>query len=136
LQKVHVENFPEKIDKIFDVRFSSTSVVLSRFRVFLSDGSSKTLQKTFCKKVVSKSFSKKIDKKSKTVFSRFVLSRFWAFLDEGSLKNKIKKKIGGKTDQPWYFLASEEPTNHGVRRFFFDAPCVFRAHPAPPPAPR
>jgi hypothetical protein len=38
--------FPKK----FDVSFPSTSFVLSRFRVILSDGSSKTLQKTFCKK--------------------------------------------------------------------------------------
>jgi hypothetical protein len=42
LQKVQVENF-----KDFDVRFSSTFLVLSRFRVCLSDGSSKILQKTF-----------------------------------------------------------------------------------------
>jgi hypothetical protein len=39
---------------------------LSRFRVFLSDGSSKTPQKNVLQKIVSKSFDKKIDKKSKT----------------------------------------------------------------------
>jgi hypothetical protein len=48
LQKVHVENFSQNFDKIFrcqffDVSFSSTFFVLSRFRVFLSDGSSKAL---------------------------------------------------------------------------------------------
>jgi hypothetical protein len=37
--------------------------------VFLSDGSSKALQKTFYKKIVSKRIYKKIDKKSKTIFS-------------------------------------------------------------------
>jgi hypothetical protein len=53
-QKVHVENCfrenSQKIDKNFDVSFSSTSFVLLRFQVLLSDGSSKTLQKTFYKK--------------------------------------------------------------------------------------
>jgi hypothetical protein len=36
-----------------DVSFSSTFLVLLRFRVFRSDGDSKTLKKTFCKKIVS-----------------------------------------------------------------------------------
>jgi hypothetical protein len=57
LQKVHVENLFQKIDTNFDVSFSSTFFVLSRFRVFLSDGSSKTLQKTFCKTNRQKVFS-------------------------------------------------------------------------------
>jgi hypothetical protein len=93
MQKVHVKNFfrenSQKIDKNFDVTFSSTFFVLSRFQVFLSDGSSQTLQKTFYKKIVSKSFYKKIDKKiPKPVVSRFFLSRFWAFLGEGSSKTR------------------------------------------------
>jgi hypothetical protein len=67
-QKVRVENFSQNFDKNFDVSFSSTSFVLSHFRVFLSDGSSKALQKPFCKKIVSKSFYKKFDQKSKTDF--------------------------------------------------------------------
>jgi hypothetical protein len=50
LQKVHVEKYFQSFDKKFDVSFSSTFFVLSRFRVFFSDGNSKTLQKTFCKK--------------------------------------------------------------------------------------
>jgi hypothetical protein len=48
-QKVRVENFFQSFDKNFDVSFSSTFFVLSHFRVFFTDGSSKTLQKTFCK---------------------------------------------------------------------------------------
>jgi hypothetical protein len=44
------KTFSKILTKQFDVSFSSTFFVLSRFRVFLSDGSSKTLQKTFCKK--------------------------------------------------------------------------------------
>jgi hypothetical protein len=46
-QKVRVENFSQNFDKNFDVSFSSNYFVLSHFRVFFSDGSSKTLQKTF-----------------------------------------------------------------------------------------
>jgi hypothetical protein len=66
------ENFfrenSQKIDKNFDVSFPATFFVLSRFQVLLSDGSSKTLQNTFCKKIVSKSFYKKIDQKNQTDF--------------------------------------------------------------------
>jgi hypothetical protein len=68
LQKVHVENLFRNFDKNFDVSFSLTSLVLSFLRVFFNDGSSKTLQKKFCKTILSKSFHKKIDQKSKTDF--------------------------------------------------------------------
>jgi hypothetical protein len=52
--------------------FLATSFVLSRFRVFLSDGSSKTLQKTFYKKKsCRKVFTKKSTKIPKPTFSRF-----------------------------------------------------------------
>jgi hypothetical protein len=55
--------------------------------MFLSEWSSKTLQKCFEKEIVSKSFFShgriKFDQKSKTdFFLDFFLSRFWAFLDE------------------------------------------------------
>jgi hypothetical protein len=79
-QKVRVENFSQNFDKNFDVSFSSTFFVLSRFRVFFSDGSSKTPQKTFYKKVVSKSFYQKFDQKPKTdffsIFFYHVFGRF------------------------------------------------------------
>jgi hypothetical protein len=68
--RVRVENFPQNFDQTFGVIFSSTSVVLSRFRVLFSDGSSKALQKTFCKKSCRKVFTKNSTKsqKSKTAF--------------------------------------------------------------------
>jgi hypothetical protein len=93
MQKVHVKNLfrknSQKIDKNFDVTFSSTFFVSSRFQVLLSDGSSQTLQKKFYKKIVSKSFYKKIDKTiPNRFFIDFVLSRFWAFLGEGSSKTR------------------------------------------------
>jgi hypothetical protein len=59
-QKVRVENLSQNFDKNFDVSFSSTFFVLSHFRVFFSDGSSKTLQKTFCKKNRVEKFLQKI----------------------------------------------------------------------------
>jgi hypothetical protein len=68
LQKVHVENFSQKNRQKFRCKFFLEFFVLSRFRVFLSDESSKTLQKRFATKIVSKSFYKKFDQKSKTDF--------------------------------------------------------------------
>jgi hypothetical protein len=106
MQKVHVENFfrenAQKIDKNFDVSFSSIVfgfiafsknfdvsfssflfLVLLRFQVLLSNGSSKThqqnvLPKESCRKV----FIKKSTKIQNRFFLGFVLSRFWAFLGE------------------------------------------------------
>jgi hypothetical protein len=89
LQKVHVENFFQNFDQNFDVSFPSTFFVLSRFRVFLSDGSSKPLQKTFCKKNSVEKFLQKIRPKIQNrFFLDFCLSRFWAFLGEGSSKTR------------------------------------------------
>jgi hypothetical protein len=112
LQKVHAENFfrenSQEIDKNFNISFFSTFFVLSRFQVLLSDGISKTLQKMFCEKIVSKSFSNKSGKKTKTdFFPRFVLLRFWAFLGEGSLNKNTIKNLGiffRPALQPWYFF--------------------------------
>jgi hypothetical protein len=83
LQKVHVENVFEHFDKNFDVSFSATFFVLSRFRVFLSDGSSKTLQKRFCKtNRLEKFLQKNRPKIQNRLFLDFFLSRVWAFLDD------------------------------------------------------
>jgi hypothetical protein len=63
--------------------------------VFFSDGSSKTLQKTFCKKNVSKSFYKKFDQKSKTdFFSKTNYHVFGCFSMRGVQKHdkKMSKK--------------------------------------------
>jgi hypothetical protein len=95
--------------------------------VFLSDGSSKTLQKTFDKKIVSKTFYKKIDKKiPNRFFSIFFYHVFGRFSVRGVQKHD--KKISEKNlTSPGTFLASEEPTNHvGARHFFFECPLVGR----------
>jgi hypothetical protein len=90
----HVENLSQKIDKNFDVSFSSSFRGLSRLRVFRSEWSSNTLQKRFCKNIVPKSFYQKNRQTSKTDFlSISFLSRFWAFLGEGSSKTPLKTRI-------------------------------------------
>jgi hypothetical protein len=88
------KNFPKKIDKNFDVRFSSAFSFYRVFGFFSAMGVQKHYKKRFAK-IVSKSFYKKPQiKKSKPIFSRFFSSRFWAFLGEGSSKSpqKISKK--------------------------------------------
>jgi hypothetical protein len=83
-QKVRVENFSQNFDKNFDVSFSSTFVVLSHFRVFFSDGSSKTLQKTFCKKNRVEKFLPKIRPKVQNrLFLDFFLITFLGVSRQG-----------------------------------------------------
>jgi hypothetical protein len=71
------KTFSEEIDKKAMSGFPRFSFVLSRFRVLLGDGSSKTLQKTFwaVQKVMSyhvKIFYKETDKKAKPIFGYFL----------------------------------------------------------------
>jgi hypothetical protein len=117
LQKFHVENFPEKIDKDFDVD------VECRCQFFL-------VPRFFCfvvfldvfRQIVSKTLYKKPTKKPKTIFFLdFVLSRFRAFLGEGCIKAHHQKKIyiyREKRSDPGPVLDSDPPTYHGGHRFF------------------
>jgi hypothetical protein len=77
LQKVHVENFSQNFDKNFDVTFSSTFFCFIAFSgVFQRWEFKSTTKKRFPKQIVSKSFYKKFDQKSKTdFFLDFCLSR-------------------------------------------------------------
>jgi hypothetical protein len=122
LQKVHVETFSQNFNENFDVCFSSTSFVLSRFRVFFSDRSSKTRQKTLYKKIVSKGFFKKFDQKPKTDFFSIsfyhVFGRFLVMLVRGVQKDE---KNVDKSD-PGPFLAFDPPTHQGSPLFFLAAP--------------
>jgi hypothetical protein len=108
--------FSEKIDKHFDASFSSTCSVLSRFRVFLSNVSSKTLQKTCCKKRRVETFLQKNRQKfqGRIFLDVCYISRFWAFLREGVQKHDNKSWEG--LISPGTFMASEEPTNHQPRQ--------------------
>jgi hypothetical protein len=119
------KTFPKKIDKNFDVSFSSTFLVLSRFRVFLSDESSETLQKTFCNKrfaknIVSKSFYKKIDQKSKTDFFSILFYHVFGRFSVRGVQKHDQQNIP--------FSYSDPPTHHvgragtGVTYFCFAGP--------------
>jgi hypothetical protein len=71
-------------------------------------------------------FYKKIDKKPKPMFSRFRLSRFWAFLDKGSVKkHHFKKKYREKNlTLVLFWPLTHPPTHHGGHRLFvLAAPC-------------
>jgi hypothetical protein len=110
-------NFPNFLCQFFldFFCFIATSGVFQRWEF-------KNTTKTFCKKIVSKSFYQKFDRKSKTdFFSVFfnLLSRFWAFLGEGSSKTRLEKYRKNKSD-PSPFLASDPPTHHGGHQFFFN----------------
>jgi hypothetical protein len=58
------------------------------FRCCLAMGVQKHYKKRFTKQIVSNCFYKVIDKKFKTVFSRFLYHVFWVFLCEGSPKTR------------------------------------------------
>jgi hypothetical protein len=77
LNRLVVEIFFQNFDQNFDISFSSTFFVLSRFRVFLSDGSSNPLQKTFCKTNRVEKFLQTIRPNNpKPIFSRFLFVTF------------------------------------------------------------
>jgi hypothetical protein len=85
--------------------------------VFLGDGSSKALQKTFCKKNHVEKFLQKIDQKSKTdFFSILFYHVFGRFLVRGVQTKYLKNK-----SDPGPFLASDPPTT-GVTDFLLVAP--------------
>jgi hypothetical protein len=73
--------------------------------VFLSDGSSKALQKTSYKKIVSKSFYQKTDKKSQTGFFSILFYHVFGRFSARGVK-KHSKNLGKKSDPPppWYFF--------------------------------
>jgi hypothetical protein len=118
-QKVREEkNFSQNFDQNFDVSFSSTSVVLSRFRVFFSDGSSKTLQKTFYKKNRVENCLQKFDQKSKTDFFSILFYHVFGHFSVRGVQKHDKKNIKNNSN-PSPFLAFDPPTHHGGHRFCF-----------------
>jgi hypothetical protein len=86
-------------------------------------------------KIVSKSVlvsDKKNERNPKPTGSRCLLSRFWAFLGEGSSKTPLKKYIGKRID-PGPFLATDPPTHHGGHCFVLVLAAPWRAAHSPSP---
>jgi hypothetical protein len=108
-QKVRVEHFFQNFDKIFDVSFSSTTFVLSHFRVFPAMGVQKHYKKMFCKKIVSKSVYKKFDQKSKTDF----FSIFFVITIKNIKKTNLTLVL---------FWPLTHPPTTGVTDFFIGGP--------------
>jgi hypothetical protein len=83
-----------------------------RFWAFLGKGSSKTPQKYFCKKSMSKTFPKTIDRDLDVSFPStfFVLSRFRVFLSDGTSKHT--KKTSCKKHRVERFLQKKRPKTH------------------------
>jgi hypothetical protein len=122
LQKVHVENVFLNFDQKNRCQFFLDFFFLSRFRVFFSDGSSKTLQKTFCKKNRVEKFLQKVRQKSKPTFSRFFFPHgFGRFSIRGVQKHD--KKIPKKNNLTLVlFRTLTHPPTTGVTDFFLAAP--------------
>jgi hypothetical protein len=108
----------EKIDKVFIEFF-----ILSRFRVFLSNGGLKALKKTFCKNNRVEKFLQNIRPKIQNrFFSRYFHHVFGRFSVRGVQKHDVNK-ISKKKSDPGPFLASDPPTHHGGHRNLLAAPC-------------
>jgi hypothetical protein len=129
------KTFPKISTKISDVSFSSTFFVLSHFRVFFSDGSSKTLQRTknvLQKNRVEKFLQKKSTKSPKPTFSRILFYHvFGRFSVRGVQKHdkKISKKINLTLVLFWPLT---HPPTTGVTDFFFNwRPLVYLSTRAP-----
>jgi hypothetical protein len=117
------KTFPKQIDKNFDVSFSSIFFVLSRFRVRVSQRweFKNTTKNVLQKNRVEKFLQNIRPKIQNRFFSQFFLSRFWAFLGDGSSKTRLKKYRKNKSD-PIPFSYSDPPTHHGGPRLLIFLP--------------
>jgi hypothetical protein len=116
-------------------------LVSSRFRVFISDGrwdfknTTKNILQGSHKTVVSKGFYNKNRQKPKTDCLSALLSRFWAFLGEGSSKTP-QKNVKKRYLTLVIFLPLTHPLTTGVTDFCLVAPCSAFCLLAPAPGPR
>jgi hypothetical protein len=126
------KTFSEKIDRDFGVSFSSTFLVLSRFQVLLSDGSSKHDKKRFVNKSCRR-VTKKSTKKQK-IQNRFFLILFNRVFGRFSVRGvqKHDKKYRENLTNP-----RNQPTTSKSVIFFLRAPwfLVLLAARCSPPVP-
>jgi hypothetical protein len=88
------KTFPKKIDKNFDVRFSSIFLFCLVFGCFLATEIRKHYKKRFTKKSCRKAFTKKSTKNPKPIFSRLVYHVLGCFsIGEGEGSSKTPQKI-------------------------------------------
>jgi hypothetical protein len=118
LQKVHVENFSQNFDKNFRCQFFLDFFCFIAFSGVSQRWEFKNTTKNVLQKNRRKVFTKNLTKNPKPTFSRNFLSRFWAFLDKGSSKTRLKKYRKNKSD-PSPFSYFDPPTHHGGHRFLF-----------------
>jgi hypothetical protein len=117
------KTFSKISTKKIDDSFSSTFFVLSRFRVFLSDGSSRTLQKTFCKKNhVEKNLQKNSTKNPKPTFSRKDFYHVFGRFSMRGVQKHDKKNIEKINLTLVLFRTLTHPPPSGVPDFFLAAP--------------
>jgi hypothetical protein len=119
LQNVYVKNKLNNFDNNFDVSFSS--IFLSRFRVFSAMGVQKHYKKRFTKTIVSKSFYKKFDQKSKTDFFSNCFSHVFGRFSMRGVQKHDKKSHKNLTLVLFRTL-THPPTHHGGHRFVFGGP--------------
>jgi hypothetical protein len=95
-----------------------------RFRVFLSDGSLKTLRKRFTKQIVPKCFYKTIDQKSKTDFFSICFYHVFRGFSVKGVQKHHKKILKNKSDPGPFFWPLTHPPTTGVGSFFWGGPWV------------
>jgi hypothetical protein len=121
------EKKSEKTTKISMSVFPRLFLFYRVFGCFSAMRVQKRHKKRLPKNRVEKFLQKNRQKIQTRFFLDFLLSRFWAFLGEGSSKTRQKISKTNLTS-PGTFLAPEErgtnqPTNHvKVRRFFLERP--------------
>jgi hypothetical protein len=109
------KNFPNKIDKNFDVSFSST------FFCFIAFSGVSRQKKRFAKNIVSKSFYKEFDKKSKTEFFSVLFYHVFGRFSVRGLKNDKKYRKINLTSSLFRTLTHPPTMGRGGQAF---CPCT------------
>jgi hypothetical protein len=130
LQKVRIENFSKQIDKVFNVSFSRFYFCFVAFffrasrqwefknflhKHFVENLYQKIVSKNFYKKSCRKTFTKNRPKIDKIICFLEFFNHVWGV----SRRRDFEKISKNESDPGPFFMASDPPTHHGVRRFFW-----------------